>query len=1068
MAILDNELFFGTDGFAENGATTITENGNATIVQGRFTPGAWDASQSGRNVSDFGAFGVTEPVSAEFTFSNAVENLSFDIQHLNDDGASTFDDSWTILAYDDNGDQIPAADIIAGLTGLDDETVSVNPDGSVQIEANGTNPNDVTVNLVGPVSSLQLTLSPGSGGSQSGGSGISDFSFDVPVADIDGDGIADADDLDTDGDGLTDAEEGLATVSPSTITIAFNGDEFAASEEDNTRWELRDPDGNLVASDDNISSGTTVTTISVGDLGDYSFTVFDDFGDGISGDNPARFTVSVDDTVVIDSGPNPNFGTTFSESFAVEEREVTRDTDGDGVADHLDLDSDNDGITDNVEAQSTDGYVAPSGSDSNGDGIDDSYANGLTPVDTDGDGTADYLDSDSDDDGVSDADEAGHGQSQQAIDASGDADFDGIADVVDDVDGRDVNDTDVDGGIFTLSDSDGDRSASGNGAAPGTADFDYRDATGRDFIVEGSSGSDRIDDNYAGDPDNDRIDNNDAADGSDDDLVLAGAGDDEVEGGAGSDTLRGEEGDDTLTGGYADGTAGIGGTSQVGNAFTVISLGNRSDSDADETDGGQTDNAEALLGTFGGFGAELYNNFASAVANDTDGNGQVDDDDDGTVSETITIDGTDLQVDSATVYSATATFIDGTSGTFSAVVFQTTTGDVFLAPELSDNTDNALLTSAPIESISLNGVLVDNTFLSSNRLDANYRVPANDTSADSLDGGAGNDDLRGAAGDDTLEGGSGNDTLGGSMGRDSLIGGDGDDVIRVSEGDTADGGEGDDLFILEDLRESGNASITIVGGEGGETEGDTLQLTPDVSFSDITFTDTDDENGGLSGNFTTSDGTFVSFSEIENIICFTPGTRILTEAGERAIDTLRPGDRIITRDHGAQPLRWMGRRSVPGIGHLAPIELSADSLPGLSCTTRVSPQHRFLLSGYEAELLFGEEEVLVAAKHLIDHQSVRRIACPEVTYLHMMFDHHEVVFANGCATESFHAADTGMSAVSAKAREEIFAIFPELRWNFGGHGATARMCLTAREARLLSSQGDVANHNSRYLSACGD
>ncbi|MBL4701854.1 MAG: hypothetical protein JKX85_11420, partial [Phycisphaeraceae bacterium] len=86
----------------------------------------------------------------------------------------------------------------------------------------------------------------------------------------------------------------------------------------------------------------------------------------------------------------------------------TNDVDGDGIINSLDLDSDNDGIADNIEAQTTAGYIAPSGVDANNDGLDDAYGTtGLTPVDTDNDGTADYLDSDSDNDGIFDWAESG-------------------------------------------------------------------------------------------------------------------------------------------------------------------------------------------------------------------------------------------------------------------------------------------------------------------------------------------------------------------------------------------------------------------------------------------------------------------------------------------------------------------------------------------------------------------------------------------------------------------------------------------------------------------------------------
>ena len=98
------------------------------------------------------------------------------------------------------------------------------------------------------------------------------------------------------------------------------------------------------------------------------------------------------------------------------------DTDGDGIPDYLDIDSDDDGIPDNVEAQTTLGYIPPSGIDLNNNGLDDAYEQngnlGLIPVDTDGDGLPDYVDEDSDNDGVPDRIE-GH-----------DHNHDGIPDVV--------------------------------------------------------------------------------------------------------------------------------------------------------------------------------------------------------------------------------------------------------------------------------------------------------------------------------------------------------------------------------------------------------------------------------------------------------------------------------------------------------------------------------------------------------------------------------------------------------------------------------------------------------------
>ena len=156
MATLDNAVWLtGTGGFAESGSTTINDGSLSTIVTAVFTANAWDASQSGYNISEFGAFGVTSPISAQYSFSEPVENLTFNFNHVNDDGGSTYDDMWTIYAYDENGVLIDSADIIAAISGVQDESVYANPDGSVTIEATGTIANDVTFNYAGYISEIE-------------------------------------------------------------------------------------------------------------------------------------------------------------------------------------------------------------------------------------------------------------------------------------------------------------------------------------------------------------------------------------------------------------------------------------------------------------------------------------------------------------------------------------------------------------------------------------------------------------------------------------------------------------------------------------------------------------------------------------------------------------------------------------------------------------------------------------------------------------------------------------------------------------------------------------------------
>ncbi|MDU8912956.1 Hint domain-containing protein [Aestuariicoccus sp. MJ-SS9] len=321
---------------------------------------------------------------------------------------------------------------------------------------------------------------------------------------------------------------------------------------------------------------------------------------------------------------------------------------------------------------------------------------------------------------------------------------------------------------------------------------------------------------------------------------------------------------------------------------------------------------------------------------------------------------------------------------------------------------------------------------------------------DSVTAGAGNDYVASGAGDDTVLGEDGDDTLDGGVGADSLVGGAGNDSILVGQNDTAIGGAGDDTFTLVDLMEADSGSITIDGLATGETGGDTLDLGGVADRTTLNVTSNVD--GEQSGTIQMFDGTLVSFSNIDNIICFTPGTAILTEQGYRPIETLKAGERVITRDNGPRPIRWIGTSTVNGRGRFAPIAVNTKVMDGARRPLLVSPQHRILFTGYKAQLLFGESEVVVAAKYLVDGRDVRVVEQDRVTYVHLMLDQHEVIFAEEAATESFFAGETGIAAITDESREEMFSIFPELRWNAGAYGMTARTCLRKHEARMLLAQ----------------
>ena len=171
------------------------------------------------------------------------------------------------------------------------------------------------------------------------------------------------------------------------------------------------------------------------------------------------------------------------------------DTDGDGIPDYLDIDSDDDGIPDNIEAQDDFTYIAPSGADTNDNGLDDAYENGgnigLIPIDTDGDALPDYVDDDSDDDNVPDAIE-GHDQNQDGIAdvvfVGSDKDNDGLDDAFEGstVIDIDVND-EIDDPASDLMDTDTD-------GVP-----DYRDSDDDDDGIETTDEDLDGDGNYAND-----------------------------------------------------------------------------------------------------------------------------------------------------------------------------------------------------------------------------------------------------------------------------------------------------------------------------------------------------------------------------------------------------------------------------------------------------------------------------------------------------------------------------------------------------------------------------------------
>ena len=314
---------------------------------------------------------------------------------------------------------------------------------------------------------------------------------------------------------------------------------------------------------------------------------------------------------------------------------------------------------------------------------------------------------------------------------------------------------------------------------------------------------------------------------------------------------------------------------------------------------------------------------------------------------------------------------------------------------------------------------------------------------------------------DTLVGGDGEDTLLGGTGADNLSGGGGDDII--------DGGEGDDSMAGgadRDIFENVNAGDTVDGGSAGD-DYDILDLRgsiqdPNGSLT-VTKTGVDSNGNGFDGYVTYFDehgnvtGT-LDFTEIEECIpCFTPGTLIATPNGEVAVEALKEGDQVITRDNGLQTIRWVGSRTMTTedlaeADSLRPILIRAGALshnqPQRDMV--VSPNHRVLVNSARVELLFEENEVLVAAKHLLGLEGVERLGSDAVVYIHIMCDQHEVVLSDGAWTESFQPGDMSLKGVGKEQREEILTIFPELATYDGIEAyVAARRVLKKHEAALL-------------------
>lgn len=192
--------------------------------------------------------------------------------------------------------------------------------------------------------------------------------------------------------------------------------------------------------------------------------------------------------------------------------------------------------------------------------------------------------------------------------------------------------------------------------------------------------------------------------------------------------------------------------------------------------------------------------------------------------------------------------------------------------------------------------------------------------------------------------------------------------------------------------------------------------------------------------------------------CFVSGTTICTDQGLRPVERLRPGDMVLTRDNGFQPVLWAGIRQVgrswmQACPHLQPVRIAANAFgPGQPAQDLwVSPQHRLLLKGANCQMLFGEPEVFAAASHLQAHPNVSQPQVDRTTYVHLLFSRHQAVFSNGMWTESFQPGARALGKDAGATRQEILELFPDLARDAGSSYPAARMILKQNESRLLAA-----------------
>lgn len=269
------------------------------------------------------------------------------------------------------------------------------------------------------------------------------------------------------------------------------------------------------------------------------------------------------------------------------------------------------------------------------------------------------------------------------------------------------------------------------------------------------------------------------------------------------------------------------------------------------------------------------------------------------------------------------------------------------------------------------------------------------------------------------------------------ISGNGDPYVRFVSTDIMQPIDGGPRFAQLFIAPNSNIANRVPAGE-------------EVAFDRNASYDFNEDGDSIDPPVEVGNNRFFVGNYLTPVICFAAGTMIRTPDGEKPIEDLVPGSRVVTLDHGVQIVRWVGTSKVPAAGALAPISFA----PGVAGNTRallVSPNHRILWRNSTFQLYFGSSQALVAAKFLVGVPGVTRKEGGSIVYVHIQFDHHEIIWANDILAESLCPLNRDdPTAAEAAGLHELSLIFPKSDMqDMRNTRLTARPVLKSRETLLL-------------------